>query len=70
MSEPRDPLLRDPPPRPQQDEWSERETVHTTVVSAQDARNAAVGHNARYVLGFGLAAIIIVFIAVYVAYFA
>lgn len=70
MSEPREPLLRDPPPRPQKDEWSERETVHTTVVSAQDARDAAVGHNVRYVLAFGLAGIVIVFVAVYLAYFA
>lgn len=69
VTEPRGSMLRDPPPRPQQDEWSERETVHP-VVSAEDARDAAVGHNARYVLGFALAAVVIVFIAVYVAYFA
>lgn len=70
MSEPREPLLRDPPPRPQQNEWSERETVHSPVMSAQDAREGAVGHNARYVLGFGLAGIVIVFVAIYLAYFA
>ena len=49
---------------------SEREIVHSPVISAQDAREGAVGHNVRYVLGFGLAAIIIVFIAIYAAYFA
>ena len=70
MNEPRGSLLRDPPPRPQEDEWSERETVHSQVVSAQDARDAAVGHNARYVLGFGLVAIVIAFVAVYLVYFA
>jgi hypothetical protein len=63
-------FLRDPPPRPQKDEYSERQTVHGTVLPAQDAREAAVGHNARYVLGFGLAAIVVVFVAVYLAYFA
>ena len=70
MSEPREPLLSDPPPRPQKDEWSKRQTVHSPVISAQDAREGVVGHNARYVLGFGLAAIVIVFVAVYLAYFA
>ena len=63
-------LLRDPPPRPQNEEWSERETVHDRVVSAQDARDAAVGHNVRYVLGFGVLAIVIAFVAVYLVYFA
>jgi hypothetical protein len=58
------------PPQPQKDEWSERQTVHSTVLPAQNARQAAVGHNARYVLVFGIAAIVIVFIAIYAAYFA
>lgn len=70
MTEPREPLLRDPPPRPQKDEWSERETVHSPVLSAQDAREGAVGHNVRYVLGFGVVAIVIAFFAVYMVYFA
>jgi hypothetical protein len=63
-------LLRDPPPRPQQGEWSERETVHNPVVSARDAREGAVGHNVRYVLGFGVVAIVIAFFALYLVYFA
>jgi hypothetical protein len=63
-------LFKDPPPRPQENEWSERETVHTPVLSAQDARDGAVGHNVRYVLGFGVVAIVIAFFAVYLAYFA
>jgi hypothetical protein len=77
MAEPERPLgdppprpLTDPPPRPQKDEWSERETVHSPVLSAQDAREGAVGHNVRYVLGFGVVAIVIVFFAIYLAYFA
>jgi hypothetical protein len=40
------------------------------VVSAQQARQGATGHNVRYVLGFGLAAVVIVFGIIYVAYFA
>lgn len=63
-------FLRDPPPRPQKDEWSERETVHSPVLPAQKARQGAVGQNLRYVLGFGLAAIVIVFFAIYLAFFA
>jgi len=70
MSEPREPLLRDPPPRPQKDEWSERETLHSPVLSAEEAREGSVGHNVRHVLGFGLVAIVIAFIAVYLVYFA
>lgn len=62
--------LRDPPPGPQKDEWSERETVHSPVLSAQDAREGAVGQNVRYVLGFGVAAVVIAFFALYLVYFA
>jgi hypothetical protein len=62
--------LRDPPPRPQNDEWSERQTVHSPVVSAEDAREGAVGHNVRYVLGFGVVAIVVAFIVIYAVYFA
>src|SRR5581483_5622791 len=60
-------LFRDPPPRPQENEWSERETVHTPVLSAQDG---AVGQNVRYVLGLAVVATVIAFFAVYLAYFA
>ncbi len=40
-----------------------------TVLGRNAARQGVTGHNARYVLGFGLAAIIAVFVAIYVAYF-
>ena len=40
-----------------------------TVVPATRARQAVRGHNARYVLVFGLAAVIIVFVAIYLVYF-
>lgn len=62
-------LFRDPPPRQQENEWADRQTSHP-VVSARDARDGAVGHNVRYVLGFGLVAIIVAFIAIYAVYFA
>ena len=39
------------------------------VVSAPRARQAVTGHNVRYVLGFGLAAIIVAFIILYLIYF-
>ena len=42
---------------PNRREWSERETVHSPVVPRQEARQGVTGHNVRYVLGFGIAAI-------------
>lgn len=57
-------------PAPQPDEWSERETVHTPVVPAQNARQGATGQNVRYVLGFGTLAIIVAFFIIYLIYFA
>lgn len=63
-------LFRDPPPRRQPNEVSDRETVHEPVLSGRDARDAVVGHNVRYVLGFGLVAIVVAFVALYLVYFA
>jgi hypothetical protein len=40
-----------------------------TVVPATRTRQAVVGHNARYVLVFGLAAVVMVFFALYLVYF-
>jgi hypothetical protein len=51
-------------------EWSEQQTVHSPVLPAQDARQATTGHNARYVLGFGVAAVVIVFMLIWLVYFA
>jgi hypothetical protein len=48
------------PPRP---------AASPPVVPAPRARQAVIGHNVRYVLGFGLAAIIVAFIIVYLLYF-
>lgn len=55
---------------PEHREWSERQTVHTPVLPEQDARQGATGQNVRYVLGFGLAAIVIVFAVIWLVYFA
>jgi hypothetical protein len=40
------------------------------VVPAQQARQGVTGHNVRYVLGFGIAAVVAAFVIIYVAYFA
>lgn len=56
-----------PVPRP---ERPERETVHAPVLPAESARQGATGHNVRYVLGFGMVAIIAAFFIIYLIYFA
>jgi hypothetical protein len=40
------------------------------VLSKVEARQGVTGHNVRYVLWFGLAAVIVAFAAIYVFYFA
>jgi hypothetical protein len=40
------------------------------VISTTQARQGVTGHNVRYVLGFGLAAIVIAFAIIYFVYFA
>jgi hypothetical protein len=42
---------------------------HPTVVPKDRARQGVTGHHVRYVLGFGLAAIVVVFAAIYIVYF-
>jgi hypothetical protein len=44
-------------------------TERRPVVSKTEARQGVTGHNVRYVLGFGLAAVIIAFAAIYIVYF-
>jgi hypothetical protein len=39
------------------------------VVPTQQARQGATGQNVRYVLGFGIAAIVIAFAVIYLVYF-
>jgi hypothetical protein len=40
-----------------------------TVVPTQLARQGVTGHNVRYVLGIGIAAVIVAFVVLYVIYF-
>ena len=40
------------------------------LVPTQQARQGVTGHNVRYVLGFGIAAIVILFVIIWLAYFA
>jgi hypothetical protein len=44
-------------------------TGSQAVVPAARARQAVIGHNVRYVLAFGLAAIVLAFIILYLIYF-
>jgi hypothetical protein len=46
------------------------EAEERTVLPARDARQAVTGHNVRYVLGVGLAAVIVIFGILWVVYFA
>ena len=39
------------------------------VVSTERARQGATGHNVRYVLGFGTAAIVVLFAIIWLVYF-
>lgn len=45
-------------------------TEPRTVVATQQARQGVTGHNVRYVLGLGLAAVIVAFVVLYAIYFA
>ncbi|MGA8820186.1 MAG: hypothetical protein WB624_23100 [Xanthobacteraceae bacterium] len=57
-------------PVPQPNRSAERETVHTSLLSATSARQGATGQNVRYVLAFGMVAIIVAFFIIYLIYFA
>jgi hypothetical protein len=48
---------------------SESAPEERTVVPATKARQAVTGNNVRYVLGFGLAGVIIAFAVIYFIYF-
>ena len=41
-----------------------------TIVTTQQARQGVTGHNVRYVLGIGIAAVIVAFAVLYAIYFA
>lgn len=42
--------------------------VARPVIPATRARGSVTGHNARYVLGFGIAAVVVAFLIVYLIY--
>lgn len=48
----------------------DRRTQDQPAVPKERARGAVTGHNARYVLYFSMAAVVIAFVIIYVAYFA
>jgi hypothetical protein len=47
---------------------ADRQTAQQPVVPAARARQVVTGHNVRYLLGFGLAAVVIAFLIVYLIY--
>ena len=47
---------------------SVQEPVRKPVVATPQARAGVTGHNVRYVLGFGIAAIVVAFVVVYLVY--
>ena len=47
-----------------------RSTEPRTVVPSQQARQGVTGHNVRYVLGIGVAAIVVAMAAIWLYYFA
>lgn len=46
-----------------------RSTETRTVLPKERARQGVTGHNVRYVLALSLAAIIVIFAAIYISYF-
>ena len=48
---------------------ADQQTTAQAVIPASRTRQGVTGHNVRYVLGFGTAAIVAAFIVVYLAYF-
>jgi hypothetical protein len=48
----------------------QHQSEQRTVVPTQQARQGVTGHNVRYVLGIGIAAVIVAFVVLYAIYFA
>jgi hypothetical protein len=49
---------------------ADRRVADTPVIPTSRARQGVTGHNVRYVLGFGIAAIVVAFFVLYLVYFA
>lgn len=48
---------------------ADRQAVPMQTISTPRARQGVTGHNVRYVLAFGIAAVVIAFVIVYTIYF-
>lgn len=48
---------------------ADQATAEKATLPARRARQGVTGHNVRYVLGFGLVAIIVAFIIIYLIFF-
>ena len=48
---------------------ADREAAREPAVPATRARQGVTGHNVRYVLGFGIAALVVAFFILYLIYF-
>jgi len=48
----------------------QHQSEQRTVLPTQQARQGVTGHNVRYVLGIGIAAVIVAFVVLYAIYFA
>lgn len=48
----------------------ERVSSRRPVLSTNEARDGVTGHNVRYVLTFGILAVIVAFAIIYIAFFA
>jgi hypothetical protein len=49
---------------------SDRTTERPVVTTPERARQGVTGHNVRYVLAFGIAAVVIIFAILWLSYFA
>jgi hypothetical protein len=47
---------------------ADRQAAQQAVVPTTRARQGVTGHNVRYVLGFGIAAVVVAFVVVYLVY--
>jgi hypothetical protein len=56
--------------RSNQHDGSDAPNNQRTVLPTQRARQGVTGHNVRYVLSFGIAAIVVAFAAIWLVYFA
>jgi hypothetical protein len=55
-------------PDTQSPDYQEADQKTRAGVPSVRARQGVVGHNARYVLGFGLVAVVVVFLIIYLIY--